>query len=120
MRRLVAIAMLVFAACSGPKEERPKDLLDRETFKRVLYGAQLVEARLNHELVIGERHDMPVKDYYAELFKQQGVTEQAFRATFQWYAEHPEEMKAIYQEILTQLQHEKDRAGQPADTVPRK
>ena len=105
---LYGLAILVVAACTRP-EQQPADLLSREQFKSTLLGAQLIEARLNHEMVNDKRLDMPVREYYAELFKTEGVSEQSFKATFQWYAEHPADMKVIYEEILVELQKRADK-----------
>ncbi len=107
MKPHALLLMLACAACSRPAEV-PKDILPRDTFKHALLGSQLIEARLNHEMVIDQRKDMPVKQYYSDMFKEEGITEEAFRKTFQWYAEHPEELKGVYTEILTELQQRAD------------
>lgn len=108
--RTLPVLLLVLAACGAP-EAPPPGLLDRATFKHVLLRAQLVEARLNHELVVGKRGDSPIAQYYAELFQEEGVTQAAFDSTFAYYAARPEAMKAIYQEILTELDSLKEREG---------
>ena len=105
---LRVLAILVLASCSRPQPE-PAGLLPREKFKSTLLGSQLIEARLNHEMVNDKRLDMPVREYYAELFKAEGVSEQAFKTTFQWYVEHPADLKVIYEEILVELQKRADK-----------
>jgi hypothetical protein len=109
MRTLLP-TLLLLAAC-GAAEAPPDDLLDRATFTRVLLEAQLVEARLNHELVIGKRGDSPVERYYEELFRQEGVAREDFERTFDWYTGHPEELRAVYQQVLTSLDSLKETAG---------
>jgi len=100
--------MVLLVACESPLPQPPQDALPRDKFKRVLMESQLIEARLNHEMIIDKRADSPVRTYYAEMFKQQGITEEAFKKTFQWYAEHPEQLKPVYEEILVDLQHRTD------------
>ena len=100
---LVGCSAALLVACSsgeGPDDDR----LPRDTFKNTLLEAQLIEARLHHEMIVDKRMDMPVGRYYEEMLKEQGVSEEAFKRTFDWYTEHPEELKTIYAEVLVELQ----------------
>ncbi len=107
MRAWVFLLVLVASACSS-SEERPAALLPRDKFTEVLLEAQLIEARVNQETVIDKRTDIPARTYYAEMFKAQGVTEEEFRRTYNWYVHHPAELKDIYNEVLTGLQKRVD------------
>src|SRR6188768_4400439 len=109
MRVSAILLVLLMAACSS-SEERPADLLPREKFTEVLMEAQLIEARVNQESVMDKQADVPAKTYYAEMFKVQGVTEEEFKRTFDWYVAHPAELKDIYNEVLTGLQKRVDLA----------
>lgn len=109
MKAFVFLSFIFMAACSS-SEEQPADLLPREKFTGVLLEAQLIEARVNHEAVIDKKADIPDKSYYAEMFKEQGVTEEAFKTTFNWYVAHPAELKDIYNDVLTDLQKRVDLA----------
>jgi len=109
MRAFVFLTVLLMAACSLP-EERPADLLAREKFTEVLLEAQLIEARVNQEAMIDKKADIPDKSYYAEMFEAQGVAEEAFKTTFEWYVDHPAELKDIYNEVLAGLQKRVDLA----------
>lgn len=106
MRRLV-FPVLLCCACGG-NDATPQDLLTRERFEQVLVDAQLVEARVNQELVIDHRTDMPIEKYYEEVFRKHGTTKEQFRRTFDWYTERPEELKALYEDVLIDLQHQAD------------
>lgn len=106
--RVILVLMLLFG-CAAP-EEPPVDLLPREKFTEVLLEAQLIEARVNHESVIDKKTDVPDKSYYADMFKAQGVTEEAFKTTYDWYVKRPEELKDIYNDVLTGLQKRVDLA----------
>lgn len=94
---------LCLVACSSV-EERPTDLLPRDKFTEVLLEGQLIEARVNHEQVIDKITEVPVLRYYAEMFQEQGVTEEQFKTTYQWYVDHPAELKDIYNDVLAGLQ----------------
>jgi hypothetical protein len=99
-------------ACDDAPPQRPADLLDRELFTELLLEAQLIEARINHELVVEHVSDVPGQRYYEELFSSKGVTREQFERTFAWYSEQPEELKAIYEEIVDELVRRKDRVRQ--------
>ncbi|MBS1583826.1 MAG: DUF4296 domain-containing protein [Bacteroidetes bacterium] len=107
MRAYVLASVLLLAACTR-KPAPPPDLLPPETFERVLAESLLIEARLNHEMVVDKRVDSPTARYYADMFKEQGVTEQAFKATYDHYVQRPEELKKIYEAVLNDLQHRAD------------
>jgi Domain of unknown function (DUF4296) len=106
-RTWLLIAVMVVAGCAT-EGTRPTDLLPEDTFRETLLEAQLIEARVNNELVDQKRTDVPVKQYYAEMFKAQGVPEEAFKRTFQWYSEHPTELKVVYEAIAMELQRRAD------------
>lgn len=82
--------------------------MDREAFKSALLDAQMIEARMNHELMLEQKPAIPGEKYYEELFQKHGISEAQFDTTFRWYTHHPEEMKAIYEEIITELTLRKD------------
>ncbi|MBL7950646.1 MAG: DUF4296 domain-containing protein [Flavobacteriales bacterium] len=107
MKRIF-FAPLLFAACSNGAETQPADVLPRERFSETLLEAQLIEARMNHELVVSHHSAIPADQYYAEMFKAQGTTREQFQRSFTYYSGRPEEMKAIYEGILDELSRRKD------------
>lgn len=82
--------------------------LDRAKFREVLTESMLIEARLSHELIIDKRADGPAARYYAEMFKQQGVTEAQFKNTYERYVQQPDSLKKIYEDVLNDLQQRAD------------
>ncbi len=86
--------------------------MDREHFTTVLLEAQLIEAQVNHELVIEQLADIPTDSYYDQLFREHGTDREQFARTFAYYAARPEDLKAIYEEIITELTQRKDTPAQ--------
>jgi len=101
MRR-VALLLWLLAGCSAP-ETPPADVMDRATFKRALFGTQVLEARLNHQRLIEQVSPDPGPRLYAAFFKEQGITRDRFERSFRWYSEHPALMRGIYEEVLNEL-----------------
>ncbi len=109
MKKLaVTLVILLLLAACGEGEKAPEAPLDRAKFERVLAGALLVEARLGHDIRIEGRADAPAMDYYQELFQQEGVTAEEFKATYNAYLQQPALLKEVYQDALNQLQQRED------------
>lgn len=106
-----AFLFIALSACTA-EEPVPADILPRDRFRDALLKAQLVEARLNHEMMVDKRMDMPAAQYYDTLFVKEGITRDEFLRTFNWYTEHPKEMKAVYEEVLSALQQRADSIAQ--------
>jgi hypothetical protein len=109
MKRWLPIILLAVACAT--EEKPPKDLLDRDLFKRLLMGSQLIEARASHEMAVTESNKSSALAQYDELFASEHVTVQQYRKTFDWYTAHPELLKPIYEEILVDLQHAADTSA---------
>ena len=108
MKLLPYLADLLLVACSSHRNTAPEGVLDREHFKRTLLEAQLIEARMNHELIVAHASEIPAEQYYADMFKAQGTTKEEFEKSFSYYSEDPGEMRTIYEEIFTELSRRKD------------
>ena len=111
MRRMVAFLLFCTAiACDRP-EPLPEGVLDKERFASVMTDVRLVEARINHELMVDHANAINSDRYYDEVFEKQGVTEEEFRTSFDYYSQRPEELKAIYEVVLADLSRLKDEAA---------
>lgn len=107
MKTVTFTILLLAVGCT--QQSAPTGTLSRERFKTVLLEAQLIEARVNQDLVLGPQRAGYSDSLYATMFSEQGVTKEAFTATFDHYTAHPQELKTVYEEILTELSTRKDR-----------
>ena len=112
MKSVWPLLLMCLLGCGPKVREGPADVLDRERFKTVLLEAQLIEARMNHELIVRHQNDIPASDYYATMFTEQGTDKEAFERSFAYYSEDMDEMRAIYEEIFTELSRRKDEQPQ--------
>lgn len=109
MRKLAAMLPFVLLLCAcGDGEEPPKAPMDRATFEQVLAGSLLIEARTKQDLRVDGHSGNSTAAAYAELFKEHGVTESDFKATYNAYLAQPEELKSVYEDVLNQLQQRAD------------
>lgn len=111
MKRWWIIGMLLMG-CATPKEETPAGVLPRDRFRDVLLEAQLIEARMNHELVVAHHSTIPSEQYYTDMFQAQGTDRDEFQRSFAYWTARPEEMHGIYEEILSELTRRKDERAQ--------
>lgn len=113
MRSSFLFLLVVFLIGCGSSDDRPAGLLDHETFKEALLRAQLIEAKASQAMAM--THD-PVagrpRVAYEAMFKDQGITEAQFDSTFAYYQARPLELKALYEEVLTELGKRKDELPQ--------
>lgn len=112
MRFLPSILVVLLAACSEGSSNVPDGVLQRDRFKQVLLEAQLIEARMNNELIITQQSAIPADQYYAEMFSAQDITKEQFQKSFTYYSGKPDEMKVIYEEIFAELSRRKDEQPQ--------
>ena len=102
MKRSLLFA-LVLAACTAQEPTPPADLISRGTFVQVLADVQMIEARINHRIRVDQRTDSTAQRYYDGLYAERKITKDQYARTYQWYTEHPEQMKSVYEEVLVEL-----------------
>lgn len=105
---LIALWCVAILAACGPEPPPQEGLLPRGTFKEVLLQAQLLEAEAGFDQVFDTTDSAGVEQRYDTLFAKHTVSREAFEKTFHHYAQRPEELKAIYEEILTDLAKRRD------------
>jgi hypothetical protein len=109
MRR--TLLLLLLTACAR-NAMPPEGLLERGAFVDALAGATLLEARMNRSLMVAPMDGVPMDSLYARLFAEQGISREDFERTFDHYAGRPDEMRAIYEEVVERLRVQKDSALQ--------
>jgi len=87
---------LTMAGCG--KEARPANLLDEETFITVYVGL------LGAERPATAERDSVSAMRRATILNENGVKEQEFRQTMEWYHQEPERWKGFYQEVMRRLE----------------
>jgi Domain of unknown function (DUF4296) len=105
------IAIVVFcSACGADVSAPPADLIEREQFVQVMADAQLIEARVKHEVMVEQRTDSPAQGYYEEMYTERKITAEQYEHTYQWYVEHPEDLKDVYDAVVVELGRRKEKS----------
>ncbi len=109
MKRLACPSCSPIRAAARPRKLSPADVLDRAKFKHVLVDAQLIEARMNHEMVDRPPHRYPSEQYYTEICSRRKALRRNSSSTpSRFYTEQPADMKVIYEEVIVELDRRKD------------
>jgi hypothetical protein len=98
--RILVTAFLVMA-CEDHDVHLPEGYLPQEKMVDLMVDIHLVEGARSGNLLLGDTNALP--DYYAHIYKKYGLTAEAFKENFYWYAQNPTEMKAVYEEVIVAL-----------------
>lgn len=89
--------------CQSPEEEVPADLIPREKFVEIMIDVQLIESIGKQKMLRIDDPRIRITDMYAGTFEKHGVTDSSFTKTYDWYFAHPDEMLAVFDEVILEL-----------------
>lgn len=108
-----AVIILIFlASCSKSERIPPADIIPRDTFVALLTDVQLLEAVSKQKMIRTDDPGPRIARYYKKTFEKFEVTEEQFLTSFKWYYEDPEDMIAIYEEVLNDLVNRQSERNQ--------
>ncbi len=95
----------ILVSCKPDKEEdvvMPSYLLSEEQLVNVLTDAYLSEGAsgINVKNVIGEKYDSA---YVFNPLQEHGISKSKFDSTMNFYTQHPQKLKLIYDKVLEKL-----------------
>jgi len=107
MKRLLLLASiaLILGSCQS-NNEIPKDVLPRETVKKILVEANKVEGALKTNFILGDSAKQVAPTLYAEIYERYETTAEEFKKSIDWYFEHPEILEEIQKEVVAKLLEE--------------
>jgi uncharacterized protein DUF4296 len=108
-RRTIAIGVLAILAACASDPPPPEGLLPREVFKELLLQANLLEAEAAFSQVHDRADSTALIQRYDSLFARNQVSRADFETTYGYYEQHMEELKAINEEVLTELTRRKEQ-----------
>jgi len=104
----IGLAAVLLNSCSSEEgQQKPDDLIDRSTMVEILVNTQLIESIKQRGVIRLDDTSIPadrkVDQLYAAVYDHYGVTPEAFRTSYAYYQQDPEELSAIYDDVLAIL-----------------
>ena len=101
---LVLNVLMIFNISCQPGKNPPKDyLIQRDSLVTILVDLHLVhsiQTTFEYRQIAADYDSI---DLYSKIFSRHGITKAAFDFTISHYAENPEELLNIYDEVIMQL-----------------
>lgn len=102
MRIAVLLAIFIFVSCSESAAPVPKEVIPRESYKRLLTEMAMAESAANMNLkgYTGSKYDSA---YAFDPVAENGFTRAQYDSTLAYYSKNPKLLKELYDEVLTEL-----------------
>ncbi len=81
----------------------PDDLIEAETMKKILIDVQLAEAYTQSIQADSTANNVPIEEYYQQIFTIHGTDFEAFQNSFDYYAHFPDSLQLMYEDMLNKL-----------------
>ena len=93
--------LLLFISCKN--NTIPKDVLSENKMRTVLWDMLRADEWVNYEQNVdtATNRDKRSKELYQQVFQINGITAAQFKKSFQYYQNHPDQLKPL----LDSLQH---------------
>jgi len=103
VRKLIFSAMFVSTFVGCKKEERPKDVLDKQQLSSLMIDLYLTEARLSGYPIIRDSSLKLFLPHESALLAKRNLSDSTLRKTYAYYLEHPNEFDQVYDIIIDSL-----------------
>ncbi len=108
----IAIILCFGLACEHEKPvvvKPPQNLLSHKVVSAILADMHLTEAMLSQNSLTTDSLNRSAMGQYALIYKRHGVSEQDFKASFQYYRLQPVEIDSIYSDVITRLSEQESK-----------
>ncbi|MBA2422768.1 MAG: DUF4296 domain-containing protein [Chitinophagales bacterium] len=119
---LAAIVIIIcLPSCNREPVLLPEDILSREKMIEILVAVHLVESSGDSRGFSMREANKLIAVRYESVMKNHGTTFNQFKASFDYYMQHPDQFDEIYQEVINQLTalEGKFRAKRPETIKPK-
>lgn len=123
---ILALVILLFAACSESEENRKKPgyVLPADSMSEILAGIHILNARHQHRDIRKEKLQAYVIQDFQYYYDSIGVSQERYDSSFAWWSEDPEAMQQLLDKSLnilnsqvSQLKTEKKNRSVNTDTL---
>lgn len=107
----------VLFGCVETREHRtpaPEGLIPKADFVPLFADVQLLEAARKQKMIKGDSVDLEVANAYRQIFDKHQTSDSLFRISYLHYFSKPEEMSAIYEEVIDLLSQQESKSREQA------
>ena len=104
--KLFFSVLILLAACSGNK--KPAGILSQEEMANLLTDIHIIDGSMYNVLQMPDSLYKYGTDKYLIVFKKHHTDSIQFKKSFKYYAENPEKLEAIYEEITKDIKQKTD------------
>jgi len=84
-------------------DERPQNLSPEQKMVEVMVDTHIFEAMAGGKKLSGDTLARFIKTNYAEIFRENGITEDQFMRAFDYYEHHPGKMDELMTKVIDEL-----------------
>lgn len=116
MKKIQAFITITFLATSicvaliSCGEKKPEGVLSRAEMVAIMEDIYLSEEKVNHLALKRDSAKIVFAAMKDKIFANAAVSDSAFKRSFDYYMEHPQEMELIYTALVDSLQLLEQRA----------
>ncbi len=100
---LIFTCLLLFACAEEKKEVIPSDIIPKQKMADIMLDVHLLEAAMSLNTfrtdMVSNGNPTPAFD----VFGKNKITEEQYNESFEYYAQHPEQLNEIYQLVMENL-----------------
>jgi len=116
MLRFLAIFFIALAltGCISEEASIPEEIIDREKMVNILEEVQVIEAVRQRGIILPDNIDSEEEamKMYLRLFETYDINDSIYKASFEWYEQHPRILAEMYDEVLIRLSEKQALARQ--------
>ena len=113
---LMASAIIIFS-CGKPEEKKPDYVLSQEEMVKVLAEVYIGEQKIDRLSLHPDSARIVFGTLEKKIFENLNVPDSVFRASVDYYMDHPREMEMIYGVLIDSLQLREQRVPPPPAQV---
>ena len=113
------ILFLILLASSCGNDKLPKSILPKDKMIPILVELHIAENIFTQRLALGLKEENVIQDLYLSVLKKHKVDQKVFEESVYYYGKHPDQYKAIYDEVLNHL-NEMDVKAKQEDSSQKK
>ena len=99
----------IVVACNKPVEKKPDYILSQEQMVQALAEVYIAEQKVNGLAVDSDSAWLVFGTMEKKIFENLNVPDSVFRASVDYYMDHPKEMEMIYAVLVDSLQLREQR-----------